>query len=294
MKIGWIGLGRMGRPMVENLLRKRFDVTVQNRSQDKVQELVALGANAGVSFSSMAATLDVVHTCLPSTDTVLEVMRGPGGLLEHAHERLILVDHSTIHPNSARELATLAKQKGVSFIDAPVSGSGPVAQRGELTIMCGGDADAFDAVKPSLEAMGQTVALMGSSGSGSLTKVVNNVLMATNLAVAMEALLLASRAGLDLESLFSVIRTASGASRTWERNIPRILRREYGNDGSIWLTTKDQDLAHELAEEMGVRMDVFEASRLFWHAGVDAGLSEEDPSHAITVLEERLGISASG
>ena len=294
MKIGWIGLGRMGRPMVENLIRKGFDVTAQNRSQGKVAELAALGATPGASVAQMAAELDAIHTCLPGTETVEQVIAGAGGLLDSARPGLLLVDHSTIHPDSARELARLAAERGAAFIDAPVSGSGPVAERGELTIMCGGERNAFERARPAMEAMGRKVALMGPSGSGALTKIVNNVLMAANLAVAMEGLLFAVKAGLDPQALFEVVRTASGASRTWERNAPRILSREFGKDGSAMLTSKDQELAHELAEEMGLTMPVFEASRAFWSAAVAAGLGEEDPSHAVTLLEERLGFTATG
>ena len=139
MRIGWIGLGRMGRPMVENLVRKGFDVTVQNRSQDKVQEIVAMGATAGESYAAMGATLDAVHVCLPGEDVVREVIAGPSGVLSNAREGLIIVDHSTIHPDDARDLARFASEKGVTYLDAPVSGAGPYAERGELTIMCGGD-----------------------------------------------------------------------------------------------------------------------------------------------------------
>ena len=294
MRIGWIGLGRMGRPMVENLVRKGFDVTVQNRSQGKVQEIVAMGATAGESYAAMGATLDAVHVCLPGEDVVREVIAGPSGVLSNAREGLIIVDHSTIHPDDARDLARMASEKGVTYLDSPVSGAGPYAERGELTIMCGGDPVAFAAAKPAMEAMGRTVELMGDVGAGSATKIVNNVLMATNLAVAMEGLLLAVKAGLDPEAFFSVVRTASGASRTWERNIPRILKREYGKDGAAWLTSKDQDVAHEMAEAFGMDLPVFEASRRFWRSAVEAGLGEEDPSHAMTVLEARLGISATG
>ena len=220
MRIGWIGLGRMGRPMAENLVRKGFDVAVQNRSQGKVSELAAMGATVGGAFDAMGAELDAVHTCLPHADVVREVVAGPGGLLDRPREGLVIVDHTTIHPDAARELAAAARERGAWFIDAPVSGSGPVAERGELTIMCGGDPDPFAKVRPNLEAMGKTIELMGASGSGAAAKVVNNVLMAANLAVAMEALVLASKAGLDLERLFDVVRTASGASRAWERNAP--------------------------------------------------------------------------
>ncbi|MDE2838783.1 MAG: NAD(P)-dependent oxidoreductase [Chloroflexota bacterium] len=295
MRIGWIGIGRMGRPMVENLIRKGFDVTVQNRSQGKVHELAAMGAAPGESFAAMGAELDEVHTCLPATAVVEQVLTGVGGVLERPKPGLIVVDHSTIHPDAARSLATIAHERGASFIDAPVSGSGPVAEHGELTIMCGGDAEAFTAARPAMEAMGRTVELMGPSGSGAATKVVSNVLMATNLAVAMEALLLADKAGLDLERLFAVIRTASGASRAWERNVPRILKREFGRDGSAWLTMKDLDHAHELAVEFGLDLQIFQTGRRFWHAVVEEyGLGEEDPSHGFTALEQRLGVTLGG
>ena len=291
MRIGWIGLGRMGRPMAENLVRKGFDVAAQNRSQGKVGELAAMGASVGESFAAMGAELDAVHTCLPHADVVREVVAGPGGLLDRPREGLIIVDHTTTHPDAARELAAAARERGAWFIDAPVSGSGPVAERGDLAIMCGGDPEPFAKVRPNLEAMGKTIELMGASGSGSAAKVVNNVLMAANLAVAMEALVLASKAGLDLERLFAIVRTASGASRAWERNAPRILSREFGKDGSAWLTMHDQDTAKEMADEFGLALPVFEESRRFWHAVVDAGLGEEDPSHGVTALEERLGVS---
>ena len=169
-----------------------------------------------------------------------------------------------------------------------------MAERGALTIMCGGRPAPFAAIEPTLERMGTTVALMGPSGAGAATKIVNNVLMATNLAVAMEALLLAVKAGLDLRALFAVVRTASGASRAWERNVPRILSGEYGTDGSTGLVAKDQELAHGMARELGVEMPVFETSLGFWRAAAGAGISEEDPSHAVTVLEERSGVAASG
>ena len=295
MRIGWIGIGRMGRPMVENLIRKGFDVTVQNRSQGKVHELAAMGATVGESFAAMGAELDEVHTCLPETAVVEQVLTGDGGVLERPKQGLIVVDHSTIHPDAARALAAIARERGASFIDAPVSGSGPVAERGEMTIMCGGDEDAFAAARPAMEAMGRTVELMGASGSGAATKVVSNFLMATNLAVAMEALLLADKAGLDLERLFAVIRTASGASRAWERNVPRILKREFGKDGSAWLTMKDLDHAHELAVEFGLDLQVFQTGRRFWHSVVEEySLGEEDPSHGFTALEQRLGVTLGG
>ena len=296
MRIGWIGLGRMGRRMVENLVRKGFDVAVQNRSKDKVRELVAMGAKAGGPIPEMGARLDVIHTCLPGADIVRRFITGRSGALKRPKEGLIIVDHSTIHPDAARELAEAAIERGARFIDAPVSGSGPVAERGELTIMCGGDPEAFAAVRPHLEAMGKTVELMGPSGSGAATKVVNNAMMAANLVVAMEALILASKIGLDLERLYEVVRTASGASRAWERNVPRILKREFGSDGAAKLLLSDANIAADMAtERLKTQPTMLRDANLFWNDVVHDKrfglLGEEDPSHAITAMEKKLGVS---
>ena len=296
MRIGWIGLGRMGRRMVENLVRKGFDVAVQNRSKDKVQELVAMGAKAGGPIPEMGARLDVVHTCLPGAEVVRRLLIGPGGALERPKKGLIVVDHSTIHPDAARELAEAAAERGARFIDAPVSGSGPVAERGELSIMCGGDPDAFAKVRPILEAMGKTVVLMGASGSGAATKVINNAMMAANLIVAMEALILASKVGLDLERLYEIVRTASGASRAWERNVPRMLKREFGNDGAAKLVLSDLNIEEGMAlDNLKTQPTMLRESNLFWSGVVHDErfglLGEEDPSHAITAMEQILGVS---
>ena len=295
MRVGWIGLGKMGRPMVENLVRKGFEVVAQNRSQEKVDALVTLGATKGGSLAEMAGSdVATLHTCLPDEATVEEVIGGRYGILPNARTGLVVVDHSTIHPDLARTLAQQASARGVRFLDAPVSGSGPVAERGELTIMVGGDAEPFAQALPALEAMGRTVRHMGPSGAGATTKVVNNLPMATNLAVAFEGLLLGSRLGIDPEALVAVIRTASGNSRAWERNAPRVVSREFGQDGAASLLAKDLSVAAKLAEAAGVDMSVFETARAFWERVNASPVRGEDPSHAITLLEEDAGFRVGG
>lgn len=291
MRVGWIGLGRMGTPMCTNLVLKGFDVTVQNRSQGKVQTMAATGATAGETFAVMATTVDSLHTCLPDAAALDDVMFRPDGILAGARPGLVIVDHSTINPDQARSLAAAAAERGASFIDAPVSGSGVVAERAELTIMAGGEQAAFVAVRPALEAMGSTVRLMGPSGSGSLTKLINGLIMSTTLAVSFEGLALAAKTGVDTQSLVDVIRTASGNSRAWERNAPRVISGEYGHDGAVRLITKDADLAHDVADAAGVTLPVLEAARARWHEALDMGIGEEDISAAVKVLERELGFS---
>lgn len=293
MRVGWIGLGRMGRPMCENLVRKGFDIVVQNRSQAKVEELASLGAIAGGTFAEVAADVESIHTCLPTAESIDEVMLGPTGIMAGAHPGLVVVDHSTIHPDHARKLAAEAESRGISFLDAPVSGAGAIAERGELTIMVGGDQAAFDRVLDPLNAMGKTVRLMGPSGTGSLTKLINGLIMSTTLAVSFEGLALAAKTGVDTSALFEVIRTASGASRAWERNAPRVLSGEYGTDGAIRLLMKDEDIIHEVAAQAGIDLPVLEAARARWKQALDMGLGERDISEGVHVIEEEAGIRLS-
>lgn len=292
MSTAWIGLGRMGRPMVTNLITKGFAVSVQNRSQGKVQELVGLGAQAGQSFAGMAAEATTIHTCLPDIQTVQEVMTGKDGILAGSYPGLVIVDHSTIHPEVAQNLAELAQSVGASFLDAPVSGSGPLAEQGQLTIMVGGNPHAFEIARPAMEAMGSTVRLVGPSGSGSLTKIVNNVMMATNLAVAFEATLLGIKHGLDPDAMYEVVRTASGASRTLDRNIPRALAGSFPRDGGIGLTYKDLELASKLAIDAELPMPVADAGRAFWLRAINEGIGDQDPAYGVTIVEKDAGIDS--
>jgi 3-hydroxyisobutyrate dehydrogenase len=291
MRVGWIGLGRMGTPMCANIISKGFDVIVQNRSQEKVYAMAATGATAGGSIAEIAANVDSIHTCLPDADALDDVMLRPDGILAGAKPGLAIVDHSTISPDQARRLADRAADQGASFIDAPVSGSGVIAERGEMTIMAGGDEWAFDIARPALDAMGTTVRLMGPSGSGSLTKLINGLIMSTTLAVSFEGIALAAKTGVDTQALVDVIATASGNSRAWARNAQRIVSGEYGTDGAVRLVTKDNDLAHDVAETAGITLPVLEAARARWHQAMEMGLGEEDISAAVKVLEAEIGSS---
>jgi 2-hydroxy-3-oxopropionate reductase len=290
MKVGMIGIGRMGRPMVENLIRAGHNVVVQNRSQGKVQEMVAMGATAGASYAEMAASVESIHVCLADLPTVELVLTAPDGVIAGAGAGTIIVDHSTLHPHDSRRFAAMAAEKGATFLDAPVSGSGPVAERGDLTIMVGGDQPSFDKVKPALDSMGSTVRLMGPVGAGNLTKVINNLIMTATLAVSFEGAVLGTKAGLDPQSLFEVVSTASGNSRAWARNIPRALAGEFGNDGSIAQVLKDHDAARALGDELGVPLDVFASCRPLWQAAFDA-MGDVDPSSGITIVEQRAGVN---
>lgn len=165
-RLGYIGLGRMGKPMAINLLKAGYPLIVHNHSQGKVQELVSLGAQAATSPREVAAESDVVFTNLPDTPDVLEVVLGKDGIIDGAHEGLIYIDNSTIKPSASREIYATLKPLGVSCLDAPVSGGDIGAQQGTLAIMVGGDAETLEEVMPILQVVGKTITHVGGPGSG--------------------------------------------------------------------------------------------------------------------------------
>ena len=294
MRVGFLGLGRLGRPMATNILNGGLQVTVYNRSQGKVQEMAALGAEAGGTPAEIAATVESVHTCLPDVATVESIITGPSGVLEGAHPGLILVDHSTVDPDTSRRLAQAAEAKGVRFLDAPVSVTGDINLRDSITMMVGGEEAAFKQVQPVLDAAARVVRLMGPVGSGSTTKLINNMVMGTSKVITMESIVLGAKTGLDLSSLYDIIQNASGASLVWTRDVRKILTRTFPPQGAVRLLSKDMDLVGEVAAAMGLSLPVFEAAMRFWVKAREAGMSEEDPTSAVRLYEQEAGIEVHG
>ncbi len=295
MKIGFIGLGAMGKPIAANLVKGGLDVTVHNRSQGKVQDLVALGATAGTSPANVTQGADVVMTCLQGAETVREVVCGPNGVLSAARPGLIVVDHSTIGPEPARAIAAECAAKGVIYLDAPVSGAGPVAWSGNLTIMVGGDAAAYQTVLPALQKAGKHIFHTGGVGSGNITKLINNLMLNTNLAATMEALVLGAKLGVDLDALWGAVRTASGASTQWEKVTPNLLARRFTPPtGAIANFTHGEANIKALAIAAGSPTPMFDAACTLWQAALAMGLGPEDPTAAIKVLEAQAGVQVRG
>ncbi len=294
MRIGFIGLGLMGKPMAVNLVKAGLPVTVHNRSQSKVDELVSMGAERGISAAQVAASADVVMTCLAGVETVREVITGAGGVLEGAHQGLILVDHSTVPPEAARELAERCAAKGVTYLDAPVSGTGAIVARGELTIMVGGDEAAFEQVLPVLRIVGKQVYRMGPVGTGNTTKLINNLMKDINLAGTLEGLMLGASLGVDLDALFEVVKAASGGSRQWERAAPDVLKRDFTPTSMVRNLARTQGVIKTLAESAGAPTPMFDTARRLWQEALEAGLGGEDSSAAIKVLERKAGKEARG
>lgn len=265
MHIGFIGLGIMGRPMAKNLLKAGYPLTVYTRSST-TDDLVALGAKAASCCKTLAAQCDVIFTMLPNSPQVAEVVMGKDGVLEGARPGTILVDMSSIAPAAAQEICEAARNKGVVMLDAPVSGGEPKAIDGTLAIMVGGDAQAFETVKPILEKMGSSAVLLGGIGAGNVTKLANQIVVALHIAAVSEAFVLATKAGVDPAAVFNAIKGGLAGSTIMNAKLPMILDGNFEPGGRLEFHTKDLrnvlDTSHRLNVPLpltGTLMQIFEA-----------------------------------
>lgn len=290
LRVGYIGLGVMGKPMARNLRRAGFPITVHNRSRGAVEELAAEGATAASSPAEVAQASDVVLTCLPGPADVELVYLGPSGVLEGVGEGAILIDMSTIDPNTHRKVAGLAAARGASYLDAPVSGGSTGAQNATLTIMVGGDVATLERARPVLEAVGKQIYHLGPVGAGAAAKLVNNMLGAINLAGAIEALVLGQKAGLDPRQLAEVINNSSGASRSFAASVPEILRRNFEPGFTIDLQHKDVCLATDLGRLLGVRLLAGSLAAQVLQEARGAGHGKKSVFAAVLPLEQNAGI----
>ncbi len=292
MRVTYIGLGMMGRPMAQNLLKAGFDLTVVNRSQAKVAEMAAQGAHAGTTPAAASAGADVVCLCLLADEIVETVLTGADGVLATARPGTVVLDHSTVHPQFAARMAEACAARGVTYLDAPVSGTGQVAWDAQLTVMAGGDGAALERVRPVLEAVASNIRHMGPVGTGNMAKLINNMVKDVNQLAVMEALALGAGLGMDMDALLAVMRTASAASRQLERVGPKILDGSFTQTTYINTNIKDMALMEWLAERAGVRLPLRETAAAYWERAVAAGLGEADPSRVITLLEAETGAPA--
>ncbi len=288
--IGVIGLGKMGKPMTRALMRAGFPVIVHNRSQAAVDELASEGAEPGSGPAEIAQRAEVIVTSLPDSDAVRAVYLGDEGLIAHARESKIYVDTSTVDPGLSRTLAAEAQARGAAFLDAPVSGGVAGAEAATLTIMVGGDADAFRRVKPVLEALGERIHHVGPSGSGTVIKLANQLLVGINVAGVAEAMVLGVKAGADPEAMFEVLSTSFGGSRMLDRGVPLILDRNFGGGTPVDLIRKDLGLITALAQELGVPLSSGENARAVFDRAHDSDLGTADMVSVIQPIEERAGV----
>ena len=276
--IGFIGLGIMGNPMARNLIKAGYPLVVYDIVAEKMDELVKAGAQAGSSSKDVAAQSDIVITMLPNSPEVKEAVLGPGGVLEGAKSGTILIDMSSIAPLASQEVAAKAKEKGVAMLDAPVSGGEPKAVQGTLAIMVGGPEETFEQVKDILAVMGASVTRVGEIGSGNTTKLANQIIVALNIAAMSEAMVLATKAGVDPEKVFQAIRAGLAGSTVLDAKMPLALKGNFKPGFRIELHIKDLANALETAHSIGVPvplssvvMEAMQALKVDGKAGDDHG-----------------------
>jgi 2-hydroxy-3-oxopropionate reductase len=277
-KIGFIGLGIMGKPMARNLLKAGYELVVFDVVPERMEELVQAGGAAGSSSKDVAARSEVIITMLPNSPHVREAVLGRDGVLEGAKPGTILVDMSSIAPLASQQIAARAQEKGVAMLDAPVSGGEPKAVAGTLAIMVGGPRETFEQVKDILGKMGASVTHVGDIGSGNITKLANQIIVALNIAAMSEAMVLATKAGVDPERVFQAIRGGLAGSTVLDAKMPLALKGNFKPGFRIELHIKDLANALDTAHELGVPvplssavMEVMQALKTDGKAGDDHG-----------------------
>ena len=290
LKVGYIGLGLMGKSIARNILKAGFPLVVHNRSRAAVDELVAEGAVAGDSPKEVAAQVDVVFTNLPDTPDVEKVVLGGNGILEGAHEGLVFVDNSTIKPASARMIADKLSEKGTFALDAPVSGGDIGARNGTLTVMVGGEAPALEKVMPVFQAMGKTITHVGGAGAGQVAKAANQIMVAAQMVAMGELLVFSKKAGVDPRKVVEAIK--AGAAQCWTLDVkpPRLFEgnREPGFKAHMQL--KDLGIILETAKEYDIPVSGTAENTKLFQQMIDSGMGELDNSAVVGVIEKQAGV----
>lgn len=263
--IGFIGLGVMGKPMAKNLVRKGYSLIVFDIKPEPVAELVEMGAKSGCSPADVASKSDIVITMLPNSPHVVSVISGKDGVLEGLAAGKLIIDMSSISPVISRKMAALAAEKGIEFLDAPVSGGEPKAIDGTMSIMVGGKEDVFESVKDILLSMGASAVLIGEIGAGNICKLANQIMVAMHLASVSEAMVFAEKAGVDPEKVYQAIRGGLAGSTVLDAKMDRILDRNFKPGGPIWMHTKDllnvRDAALEIDAPIPMTTQILEAMK---------------------------------
>ncbi len=291
LHVGIVGLGAMGLPMARNVMKAGFPLTVWARRPESAEAIRGEGAGWADSPAELARTSDVAITMVTNSPDVQEVVAGVGGILEGAHPGLTVVDMSTIAPAVSRQLAGEARDRGVDFLDAPVSGGTQGAEAGTLTIMVGGDAGAFERVQPVLDAMGKNVLHVGPSGSGEIIKLVNNALVGVIAGATAEALVMGAKAGADVETMARVVGLSAGASWQLANQFPlRAFTGTFHPGFTTELLSKDLDLALDLGREQQTPTFFTALARQLYLESQAAGYGKDDYTAVLKVLEAVAGV----
>jgi 2-hydroxy-3-oxopropionate reductase len=290
MKIGFVGLGIMGKPMVRNLLKAGHEVLVFDIIEENIALVEKDGAKRAKSIDQLASEVPLLITMLPNSPHVKSVVMGEHGVLEGAKDGLEFVDMSSIAPLASQEIGKACAEKGVKMLDAPVSGGEPKAIDGTLSIMCGGDKDLFDDVKPILEIMGGSVVLCGELGAGNTTKLANQIIVAGNIAVLAEAMTLAKKTGVNPQTVFEAIRGGLAGSTVMNAKAPMMIDSNFKPGFKIDLHIKDLNNAIETAHGIGTPVPLtVQIQEMFENLHFD-GKGQHDHSGLAEYYEKISGV----
>ena len=289
MKLGFMGLGQMGKHMAMNLHRCGEELIVCDVKTTVFPEFEEQGIRTTTNLQDIGAC-DIIFLCLPNTEIVQSVILGDNGLLKHLRAGQIIADMSTIDYAASVEITEALAGIGVEFMDAPVTGMEARAKDGTLTVICGGTRELYEKLTPYFKYMGNNILLMGSHGCGQLTKAINNTLFDINIAALAEILPMAVKLGLDPETIGSVINSGSGRSYASEFFIPRILNRNFGDGYPLEHAYKDLICTGDISVKMGVPLPVTHAATTTYQMALLKGLGHQDKGAMICIFEELLGV----
>ncbi len=292
--IGFVGLGTMGKWMAFNLIKAGYPLYFYARRKEVIDEVCAQGGQAYQTIRDLGQAAEWIIFCLPDTKTVEDVLFGQSGMAEVLKPDQMVIDCGTIHPLKTREFAKALKEKGIIFLDAPVSGMEARAKAGTLTIMVGGEQSAFQKAKPVLEAMGNIIIYAGPSGNGQMMKLINQIMFNIQCAAIAELLPLAVKMGLDPEQTITVARTGTGQCFALENFAPLILKRDFGPGYPMADAYKDMVHIAEISSHNRIPLPVTAAATMTYQMALDQGLGRENKGAMIKVWEKLLGVEVKG
>ena len=290
--LGFIGIGYMGRPIAQRLLQSGFKLTAYNRHRNKAEELVQYGGSVAETIAELASHCNVVLSCLPNDEAVLNVYRGPDGVFANAHRGSLVIEMSTVYPKTSEELSRLGAERGVDVLDVTISGSTPAAEQGALTLFGGGDSGCFAAADSIFRVIARKYFYLGPSGSGATMKLVVNTLLGIGMQAIAEAVELGEKAGLDRNRLLDVLSQTAVVAPAHLGKLQRAMTGDYSPQFPLRLMNKDFGLILNLAAEVGAQMPAAQAA-FEVNAAQSAHGNEEDFSAVILRMEEQAHLEVS-
>jgi 3-hydroxyisobutyrate dehydrogenase len=290
MSIGFIGVGNMGNPMAANVLKAGFPMVVFDMNPQAMQNLIQGGAQRAASAREVVERSEFVLTSLPASPDVEAVYLEPGGLVESAKPGTILIDLSSVLPSTPRKIEPRAKERGVYFLEAPVSGGVSGARAATLAVMVGGDPEVLTRAHPVLRAIGPNIFHVGPVGAGNIIKAINNMMASVNSLAMMEGVALGVKAGLDPMTIYEVVKASSGGSKALERIPNSLVPRKFEPGFKVQLMNKDLETFNTVAKELHVPVSFANVAQQYQQAAIAAGLADQDTSVVMTIIERLAAV----